>query len=1080
MIDPDFRETLRCKICGSDSYHFANAEILNRHQVKYFCCSNCGFIQTETPYWLEEAYSQVIASSDVGLVFRNKMFSNVISKLIFNFFDHQAKFIDYGGGYGLFVRLMMDLGFDFYWQDKFCENIFAKGFEVVNSTNHQFEILTAFEVFEHLIDPIVDIQEILKYSKNILFSTELLPGNDYHPNEWSYYALSEGQHISFYTLKALAIIAKRFNLNLYSNEVSLHLLTQKDLPDDLFEQLLRDELRINKTSLLQNDYLKAISKHKQVDNINRLEPLVFNSKVNSKLDLGYSASESGIKVIVDGVFFQLYRTGIARVWNSLLEEWVVNGFARHILVLDRARTAPKITGIRYRDIPAYDYSQTDIDRQMLQQVCDEEGIDLFISTYYTTPINTRSVLMLYDMIPEVIGINPEEPRWREKHIGIDYASAYIAISDNTAQDLVRFFPAISSDLVTVAHCGVDSKFSPTNSEEINLFKSKYGISKSYFILVGANTGYNKNVELFLDAFAQLPSKQSFEILLTSVGFLPRYEFRSYTSGSVVHILKLSDEELRIAYAGAIALVYPSKYEGFGLPVLEALACGCPVITCPNSSIPEVAGNAAIYVDDSDVNGMADALCEVQKPSVRQALITAGLEQAKKFSWSKMADIVSSALVNATLPPLNLRDINLIVFPDWSVDEESLGLELAEVVKAIATHPNSDRMTLLINHDGVDENEANLLLSSVAMHLLMEEDLEIPDHVEISLLGWLAEIQWRSLLPRIRACISIENENKENQSAIITEDVPINSILDINEISKYPKRFSLDLELQYKSKEYQIGNHKILLPLDHLLDKYQANWKRYDTVLGDIARIVFQKYPESTAIDIGANVGDTAALISKYIHVPVLCIEGHPDFIPFLEYNAAQIGDIEIAPYFVGADGESISLANISSDGGTASIVNSVNDPFSHDRIILKSLSTIIGLYPKFQSAKLLKIDVDGYDFDIINNSIDTISLLQPIICFEYDTSFRTTGKAESLNAIENLFKIGYSYFLVYDNFGNYLMHLTEKDSEKFVDLNAYLNCNHHKSGKPAVFYFDVYAFPMVDFDLFIKIRDNEIYGESIK
>ena len=264
----------------------------------------------------------------------------------------------------------------------------------------------------------------------------------------------------------------------------------------------------------------------------------------------------------------------------------------------------------------------------------------------------------------------------------------------------------------------------------------------------------------------------------------------------MHILHLSDEELRIAYAGAIALVYPSKYEGFGLPVLEAIACGCPVITCPNSSIPEVAGNAAIYVDDSDVNGMADALCEVQKPSVRQALITAGLEQAKKFSWSKMAAIVSSALVSATLPPLNLRDINLIVFPDWTVYEEVLGLELAQVVKAIATHPDSNRMTLLINHDGVDENEANLLLSSVAMHLVMEEDLEIPDYVEISLLGGLAEIQWRSLLPRIRACISIENENKQNQSAIITEDVPIISVLDINETSKYPKRFDLDYKLQY--------------------------------------------------------------------------------------------------------------------------------------------------------------------------------------------------------------------------------------------------------------------------------------------
>jgi glycosyltransferase involved in cell wall biosynthesis len=547
--------------------------------------------------------------------------------------------------------------------------------------------------------------------------------------------------------------------------------------------------------LLLREYLSWVTDQTMVDKTDFLQIVPIAQK-DSETDIWRFLSSSEIMeqslhakrkknfpiIAIDAVFFQLYKTGIARVWTSLLEEWAVNGFSRHILVLDRGKTAPRITGIRYRDIHEYDYSQTEFDREMLQQVCEKENIDLFISTYYTTPLDTPSVFMAYDMIPEVFGANFNDPMWREKHHGISHASSYISISRNTAQDLAKYFPAIPLNLVTVAHCGIKSAFSPVSLEEVNFFKSKYGISKSYFILVGANTDY-KNINLFLNAFAQLPTKQSFEVVITTHGFLPHYEFRSYTSGSVVHILNLSDEELRIAYAGAIALVYPSKYEGFGLPILEALACGCPVITCPNSSIPEVAGEAAIYVDDSDVNGMADALCEVQKPSVRQALITAGLEQAKKFSWSKMANIVSSALVNATLPPLNLRDINLIVFPDWSVYEEVLGLELAEVVKAIATHPNSDRMTLLINHDGVNENEANLLLSSVAMHLVMEEDLEIPEYVEISLLGGLAEIQWRSLLSRIRACISIESENKENRGVIIPKNIPIISISDINKLSK---------------------------------------------------------------------------------------------------------------------------------------------------------------------------------------------------------------------------------------------------------------------------------------------------------
>ena len=109
----------------------------------------------------------------------------------------------------------------------------------------------------------------------------------------------------------------------------------------------------------------------------------------------------------------------------------------------------------------------------------------------------------------------------------------------------------------------------------------------------------------------------------------------------------------------------------------------------------------------------------------------------------------------------------------------------------------------------------------------------------------------------------------------------------------------------QTKEYKVGNHQILLPLNHLLDQYQAKWTRYDTVLGIVAQIVFEKYPESTAIDIGANVGDSAALINKYINIPILCIEGYPEFIPFLEYNAVQIGNVQVAPYFIGNDGESI-------------------------------------------------------------------------------------------------------------------------------------------------------------------------------
>jgi glycosyltransferase involved in cell wall biosynthesis len=463
------------------------------------------------------------------------------------------------------------------------------------------------------------------------------------------------------------------------------------------------------------------------------------------------------QIVLDGVFFQLYNTGIARVWKSVLEEWSQTEFANHLVVLDRMGTAPQISGINYHQIPAYDYNNTDRDRQILQQACDDLGAELFISTYYTTPLETPSVFMGYDMIPEILGYNLSEPMWQEKHKGIEHASAYITISNHTAQDLVEVYPDIDLNNVTTAHCGVQPIFTPANDTDIAAFRYKYGISKPYFI-IGANGGY-KNVQLFLQAFAQLPTKSGFDLIVTGGHGLSDRD-RQYTVGSTVHCLKLDDRELSIAHSGAIALVYPSKYEGFGLPIVEAFASACPVITCPNASIPEVAGEAAIYVFDDDIDGMAEALCEVQKPQIRSALIEAGLEQAKQFSWAKMADTIKMVLIDRTLSHIQFTDRNLIIFPDWSADEELLGEELSQIFYQLAQNADTSGIALIVDTSSIDIEIANDLISAVAMNLMMTEDIDITETLAISLTGRLAPIQWSALLPKLHGKIKLELENLE--------------------------------------------------------------------------------------------------------------------------------------------------------------------------------------------------------------------------------------------------------------------------------------------------------------------------------
>ena len=254
---------MKCKVCSSEAISFGTAQVLNKYSVEYFHCEHCGVVQTEQPYWNEEAYSTAITRSDLGLVSRNINLALACRSIIACFFNRDGKFVDYGGGYGLFVRLMRDYGFDFFRSDKYCENLFAEGFDADLETKGRYELVTAFEVFEHLMEPLATIQEMLAFSDNILFSTVLIPEDTPRPGEWWYYGLEHGQHVVLYTAKSLALIAEKFDLNLYSKSNELHLLTKKRMPPVLFKvaasRRLGGWLDLFRTrrSLLETDYMKV-------------------------------------------------------------------------------------------------------------------------------------------------------------------------------------------------------------------------------------------------------------------------------------------------------------------------------------------------------------------------------------------------------------------------------------------------------------------------------------------------------------------------------------------------------------------------------------------------------------------------------------------------------------------------------------------------------------------------------------------------------------------------------------------------------------------------------------------------------
>lgn len=251
-----------CNICNQNTNLLFSRNVLKKYQVNYFKCNTCGFIQTEDPFWLNEAYTDAITNQDIGLISRNINYSKITKGLIkILHIDNEANFLDYGGGYGMFVRQMRDFGYNFLRYDIYCDNIFAKNFE--GDLKSYYKIITAFEVFEHLVNPFDTIKDLLNITDILFFSTEIQPNNTNEIEKWWYIMEETGQHISLYSLQSLKFLAETNNFNYYTNKKDLHIFSKKKINQLLifivFNKYLRkiaDIILKNKPSLLMSDYYK--------------------------------------------------------------------------------------------------------------------------------------------------------------------------------------------------------------------------------------------------------------------------------------------------------------------------------------------------------------------------------------------------------------------------------------------------------------------------------------------------------------------------------------------------------------------------------------------------------------------------------------------------------------------------------------------------------------------------------------------------------------------------------------------------------------------------------------------------------
>lgn len=273
--------------------------------------------------------------------------------------------------------------------------------------------------------------------------------------------------------------------------------------------------------------------------------------------------------------------------------------------------------------------------------------DLFHPTYYN-PYFVRHlgdrpfVLTVHDMIHEIyrdwFPSNDSVSMWKSELI--PRAEAIIAVSQNTKRDILRYFD-IPEDRIHVVYHGVSldsmdaSEFSPLLSETIGI---------KYLLFVGNREGY-KNFDRMILGLAPLFRRDP-DLLLICVGGGPfsageQALLKRQEMADRVRLIKADDVVLAELYRQALAFVFPSLYEGFGLPVLEAFACGCPGVLSNSSSLPEVGGDAAVYFDPEDPVSIGSAVESVIYDSeVRRNLHEKGSAQVKRFSWERTARATS--------------------------------------------------------------------------------------------------------------------------------------------------------------------------------------------------------------------------------------------------------------------------------------------------------------------------------------------------------------------------------------------------------------------------------------------------------
>jgi glycosyltransferase involved in cell wall biosynthesis len=371
----------------------------------------------------------------------------------------------------------------------------------------------------------------------------------------------------------------------------------------------------------------------------------------------------------------------ARKWKDYGIGTYVRNVVRHLARLDRESTyyllCDRADEATLRDLAAnfvpvveasagYSVAEHLSIPRKLRQL----GADLFHSPHYVLPLvgRTPSVVTIHDCIhllfPQYL---PNRLAHRYARFmmqqAVEKSALVFTVSEASRRDILRFFPQADPDRVLVVPNAIDPSLREVPDEaEMDRVRERYQI-RGRFVLYAGNIKPHKNLDRLIEAFGRLRHRSGFEDLklliigdeVSKYGSLRRTVEAAGVRQDARFFGFVPDRTLACLYRLASVFAFPSLYEGFGLPPLEAMACGTPVVTSNVSSLPEVVGDAALLVDPRDVDALADAMGRaLSDDTLRAELVTRGRARAELFSWERSVSAIHDGYMRALGVPVPAR------------------------------------------------------------------------------------------------------------------------------------------------------------------------------------------------------------------------------------------------------------------------------------------------------------------------------------------------------------------------------------------------------------------------------------------